>query len=330
MNDGIGVEVRRGGLLESVHAVDVAVCDPAGRLVAWFGEPHRPTFLRSAAKPLQAYAAWRCGIGRFGIAPHSPELAVMSASHGATDAQREAVFSVLRAGGLDESHLQCGAHEPFSAEGKAYVAGHGGVPTPVCGNCSGKHAGQLLACLARDWPTASYRSLDHPLTAHVQATLALVAGCDEAAVELAVDGCGLPTPVMPLSAAATAFARLLGGPPAAGEPPLSDVGLAMRSHPELVGAPDSFNVALMLAMPAITAKSGAEACFCGVIDEPRLGFAVKVLDGNQRAVPPVVMAVLRQLGVAGDDALPEQSRPPISNLHGEPVGWLESVLELRR
>lgn len=327
MSWSTGVEVIRGGHVECRHAVDVAVCDRHGRLVAWFGEPARPTFLRSSAKPLQALAAWRCGIGeRFGIAPGSRELAIMSASHGATDAQREAVFRVLAAGGLPESALQCGVHEPYSAEGRAWLRKLGRPPSPVCGNCSGKHAGQLLACLAVGWPLGTYRRLDHPLTGHVRAVIAEVGACAVDEVPLAVDGCGLPTPVMPLRAAATAFARLL-------DPAQAPVGRALLAHPELIGSPDSFNVALTTRMAGIAAKSGAEACFCATVVEPRLGLAVKVHDGGQRGVAPAVMAALRQLGVGTPtehQALAEFARPGLVNLHGEPVGDIVAGLELER
>ena len=48
------VEAVRGGIVESVHRVSVAVVDAGGRLVARSGDPDFVTFLRSAAKPFQA------------------------------------------------------------------------------------------------------------------------------------------------------------------------------------------------------------------------------------------------------------------------------------
>ncbi|HET8805702.1 MAG TPA: asparaginase, partial [Gaiellales bacterium] len=48
------VTVVRGELEESRHNVHVAVVDRDGRLVAWHGDPHRLTTMRSGAKPFQA------------------------------------------------------------------------------------------------------------------------------------------------------------------------------------------------------------------------------------------------------------------------------------
>ena len=47
-------ELSRGEFVESIHYGSIAISDNQGRLVAWYGDPHTTTFLRSAAKPFQA------------------------------------------------------------------------------------------------------------------------------------------------------------------------------------------------------------------------------------------------------------------------------------
>ena len=91
-----------------------------------------------------------------------------------------------------------------------------------------------------------------------------------------VDGCGVPVWGVALPRAAHAFARLCEGE-------LAPIGQAMRAHPELVGAPEGFNVRLMQAMPEVVAKNGAEGVFCLGLPERRLGLALKVRDGGEVA-----------------------------------------------
>ncbi|MFP2934771.1 asparaginase, partial [Pyxidicoccus sp. 3LG] len=55
------IETTRSGLVESLHAVSVAVVDAEGALVASAGDPRRVTFWRSAAKPFQALSLVRDG-----------------------------------------------------------------------------------------------------------------------------------------------------------------------------------------------------------------------------------------------------------------------------
>lgn len=44
------VKVLRGGVIETTHIAHIAVVDARGRLLYAFGDPHRMTLVRSAAK----------------------------------------------------------------------------------------------------------------------------------------------------------------------------------------------------------------------------------------------------------------------------------------
>lgn len=334
MTRDAAVEVWRGELLESVHEADVVVVRThRGRWlrVAWHGRPEQPTLLRSAWKPLQAVIAYECGLReKFQLHPGAAELAIMAASHGATEAQRAAVASLLAKAGLDEAALRCGVHEPLSAEGRAAAAGQ---PTAIFGNCSGKHAGMLAACVARGWSTDDYLSPDHPLQQLVRQRLAEIMGLPTEAVGVAVDGCGLPTFAAPLEAAAFGFAQLSDQVDGADREPFAAVALAMRRQPELLGDPDGFNVKLMQVAPHVIGKSGAEGVFAVAVPEAELGLVVKIRDGAQRAVPPVVISALQQLGVLTEAqlaALQPFAEPVVTTLAGEPAGRLTACLKLMR
>src|SRR5256885_15921410 len=88
------VELRRGSVVESRHAVHVAVVDAEGRLVARAGNPDFVTFWRSAAKPFQALPLVTDGAAdRFGLT--SEELALACASHSSEPAQVARVRELL-------------------------------------------------------------------------------------------------------------------------------------------------------------------------------------------------------------------------------------------
>ncbi len=329
----IAVEVLRGGQVESTHAADVAVVEltPDGRrLVAQLGDPGRAAFLRSAWKPLQAAACFGCGLDQdFGILPGAAELAIMSASHGATPAQLAAVQLLLATIGLSEADLRCGAHAPASAEGLAALGDD--RPRRIHGNCSGKHAGMLAACLSQGWPTAGYLGLDHPLSKYIRHWLAEAMRVPLNYVLGGVDGCGLATWSAPLDAAAEAFGRLGREPSEVTPAEFAAVGAAMAAHPLLIGPPEGLNVRLMQAAPQVLAKTGAEAAFAIAVPARRLGIVLKVHDGAQRAVAPLVLRILRQLDVLDDAtvaALREFAEPVVTNLEGAPVGVIRAVADL--
>jgi L-asparaginase II len=167
----------------------------------------------------------------------------------------------------------------------------------------------LALCRANAWPTLGYRLLDHPCQ---QAMLAEVAAATEVApepIEVAIDGCGLPTFAFTLERLAHAFARfprMNGG---------DRVAAAMRAHPELVRGPGAADTVLMQELPEWVAKGGAEGLLCATRLDG-LGVAVKSADGSTRPLRPALAAFLERLGVASGDL----GASPVTNSRGEVVG----------
>ena len=279
--------------LHSVHAV--AVQD--GEVVAEAGDGGLVTFMRSAAKPLQALPLVRA---RGDL--EAREVAIACASHLARAEQVDAVRSLLARAPASEQELACGP------------AGH--PPERIKHNCSGKHAGMLALCRAQGWPSEGYRLAEHPVQQALQAEVAAAAGVQAEEIATAVDGCGVVTFALPLERMAYAFSRLeslAGG---------ARVAAAMRAHPELIRDEDAPDTQLMQLLEGWIAKGGAEGVHCAA-SASGLGITLKVEDGNARALKPAIAEFLQRLG----HPLEEFVRVPLLNSRGEAVG--EAVLAAR-
>jgi L-asparaginase II len=305
------VDVRRGPLVESTHAVAACVCTVEGDVRYGVGTIDVPIFLRSAAKPFIAAAAVRAGVvERFGLEPH--EIAVMAASHAGEPGHADAVASILAKIGASEADLQCGIQ----------YAG----TTQLQHNCSGKHAGILALARVLDAPWSSYLDVDHP------AERAIIELCERAfgepfgADRIGVDGCGIPVIALSLRRAAIGFARFatLRDLESADRDALAIVRDAMLAHPWYVAGTAHFDTDLMLAARgAIVAKGGAEGVHAAGLLQSGLGAVLKVIDGARRAVPPAALAVLHEVGAldAGASAtLHGYARPAVTNIAGRIVG----------
>jgi len=337
MDGPVGVRVWRGPEIESLHRVRVAVAGAGGTLVGGLGDPSARTYLRSSAKPVQALPLVEEGlVERYGLEPR--EIAVMAASHNAEPFHVHAVRSILEKGGIEESLLQCGPHEPMGEMAAASLRAAEEEPGPIHNNCSGKHAGMLLVCRAMGWPTGSYRDPDHPLQRRIRERLAELAGCAADALGLAVDGCGVPTFSMPVEAMARTLAALaVADARRAGdrERAIGAVLDAMARHPEYVAGTGRVDTAIMVAHGnRVVVKTGAEGVFCAAIrghdgNEPR-GVALKVADGARRAQDVAIVDVLDRLGVVDPAAagLAGHARPPLLNRSGEVVGRIDAHLPL--
>jgi L-asparaginase II len=313
--------VIRSGLEESVHHGDAAVVDTDGRLVLSAGDPERVVFARSSMKPLQAAVS----LSMLPFDPPDPEVAVMCASHNAEPVHVEAVRSLLARAGVEESALRCPAYRPWDEE----TAIEDPERRRINSDCSGKHAGMLAACAARDWPLDSYRDPDHPLQRAVLRWVTVVAGIDPVAI--GVDGCGVPVHALPLRAVGAIYARL-ASPDGLEElrPFVARAVSAMRAQPYLVAGRGRVDTAVMEATSDVVVKSGAEALVCAAILGQGTGVAIKVRDGGARAAGPALIRALQLMDVLGPDpmeTLEPFARPRILG-GGEPVGWIEATVEL--
>jgi L-asparaginase II len=319
------VRVVRSGVEESVHLGHVAVCDASGRLLAWTGDPDREVFVRSCTKPVQA--AVSLASIELGYTMSERLIAIMCASHNGEPVHVRAVRAVLRRGEVGEDELRTPPARPSDAASAVGVR----EPRAVFHNCSGKHAGMLLACASRGWARPTYRSRGHPLQRRVLSAVKDLSG--EPDVRIGVDGCGVPVHAVPLRAIATMYARLADpgrqGPLAE---PVGRAVSAMRAEPYLVGGRGRVDTAIMQATPDVVAKEGAEALDCAVSLDAGIGIAVKVADGGYRAAGPALIDVLAHLGLlepAARRALRAFASPTVLG-GGRPAGRIEPVVRLRR
>jgi len=312
------VRVWRGGHVESVHRFAWRLREPDGTVRG--GGDIGPVFLRSAAKPFQALPAVRAGVlDRFQLTPR--HLAVACASHGGDGQHLSRVAEILLACGVGESALGCGPLLPRDPSAAATLTGR---PHRIHHNCSGKHALGLALCVCEDWPLEGYLDAGHPLQEAMHAAILEATGVNGAGVAEAVDGCGMRTYAMDLDGLASAFARLASGGLG---PEGARVAAAMTEHPALVGFPGSIDTEIMAAAPGVVAKIGAEAVIAIGTPDGR-GLAVKVLDGNGRAIDPAAVLCARDLlGLRVDGApLEALAEPRIRNSRGAVVGRLDATL----
>lgn len=327
------VAVERGGFVGSLHRGTIAIADPKGDVSLAVGDVRQPVFLRSAAKPFQVMpAVLSGGIERFGLTQQ--ELAILCASHAAEQRHIDTVLAVLDKIGLPEDALRCGTHPPIHVATAESRIRAGLAPSPVCNNCSGAHTGMLVACRAMGWPIDTYGEPSHPLQVMTREILGAFTDIPAEAIEYGIDNCAVPAFHLPLDRAAVAFARLATGDqvPAHLAAAAATVRDAMMAHPWMIGGEDSFDSHLMdVAGGTLVCKGGAEG-FQGVgMLEGSLGLAIKISDGNARAIPPAVLRVLTHLNVLPTTSmhrLTQFSEPVSRNVPGEIIGRLVPVFSL--
>lgn len=328
--------VYRGDGLEAFHCGSVAVVDGDGALTHYLGNPHLAVMTRSSIKPIQLMPLLISGAAdHFGFAPR--QLAIMCGSHNGSDEHREVVLGNLEKSGSTPSDLKCGTHWPIGMKNAERYPRNGEEKDPVRHNCSGKHSGFLaLARFLGDDP-AEYLNPASKAQTMVRKNLASFCEYDEAKMTIGVDGCSAPNYPLPLFNLALGYKKLasLDSSDPATKQVLGRIREAMTEFPEMVSGEGRFDLDLARSFPGkLICKIGAESIEAIGLSDPPLGIVVKIHDGGERALAPVCIEVLRQLGVIQnpDDypLLKRHVRPEVRNNRNLVTGQVVAEFTLKR
>jgi len=311
------VEVHRGPYLESVHSTAFCVIRADGEVLTAFGDIDRAYPIRSLAKPFLARELVRSGAAdAYGLG--NVELALASGSHDGEQRHIAGVRSFLAKIGLDEQALSCGP----ALEGKL-LAG-----PPVGNNCSGKHTAVLALCRYLGFETQDYIAVEHPVQQRLISTLFAVFGRSAAGTPLAIDGCGMPIFGASLRQIATAYA----GFGSAEDLASARVRRAMAAEPGYVGgwSANLDSQIILWSGGTILSKIGAEGLHADAIVGDGIGIAIKVHDGNSRALPPILASLFLEFVdnlTISQRHLADLAAPPVLNASGRCVGEVRAASE---
>jgi len=320
------IEVTRGDMVESRHRADIAVVDPAGKVVRAWGNIEPAVYGRSAIKPLQALPLIESGAAdRFGVSV--PEIALACASHNGEPRHVELVTAWLARIGCSGADLECGSHAPYQEASVEALIRAGRKPDATYNNCSGKHTGFLSTARHLGESTAGYIRYEHPVQQRILGALEQMTGLRLGEAPRGIDGCGIPVIGIPLGNMALAMARLADPDdhvPPARAAAAKRILAAMAAEPFLVAGTGRFCTKVMEIVGAkVVLKTGAEGVYTAALPTLGLGVALKVEDGAGRAAEVAMGRVLYDLKLLTADeekALADALTPPIRNRVGRETG----------
>jgi L-asparaginase II len=277
---------RRGGAVETEHEVAAVLVRDDGRVEEAIGPVDAPVTWRSAAKPFQLEVTAPLA----GYDWKERELAVGASSHWGEPVHVALVEGVLARSGLSEAHLYCGPDWPGHFPSKKAAIRATDLPRPIWNNCSGKHSFMATACAICGWD-ADYRPVDHPLQAKIRASVAERTGHPASSV---VDGCGVPSFVLPIGAMGRAWAGLARSV-RDGDGWLGRIGAAMQAWPVEAGGEGAVDTSVVQrATRRVIAKVGAEGLICVAVPDAMAAAVVKVRTGSEAARAVALAAVLER------------------------------------
>jgi L-asparaginase II len=156
----------------------------------------------------------------------------------------------------------------------------------------------------RGYNIDDYESITNPTQKEILNTISEFIDEDVNHISVGTDGCGAPIYLVPVNKIALSYARLVKYSQDSENPyhlSCKTVFEAMTKFPEMVAGDNEFCTELMrVTKGKLIGKVGSEGVYCVGIKDSNLGICIKIVDGNERAVYPVVIQVLRELDILDD------------------------------
>ena len=324
-DDPLRILVNRNHALESVHEIDIALCDAEGQIILGMGAIESPIFPRSAMKPLQAIALMELLAEQGDNSPAltMAEKALICASHNGEAFHSEGVKKLLKKFNITPDDLICGAHWSLDQQSLIEQVRSFDAPDKTHNNCSGKHAGMLILAQLLTGSVSGYAEFAHQAQQRILGVLEMMTGTDLMTHNHGIDGCGAPVYSAPLGNWARAFALFAGGGiiPQAREAACLELRKAIAENPLYIAGHNRACSAVNAAYgEAITVKVGAEGVYSAAFHELGLGLMLKTRDGNKRGAEVALGAVIGAIGYEMPDVLIPYFTPILRNWAGTEVG----------
>jgi len=323
----ISCRVTRGDLTESIHVAFAVAVDQNGQIFYSAGDPQYLTCIRSCLKPFQAAASINAGaIDAAGF--NEKQLALMCASHKGENIHVNTAQSMIVKLDLSVDDYECGSHLPLDTVARHGMIQKNEIATPLHNNCSGKHAGMLALAKHLDKGISDYIKEKHPVQKTIMEYIQAITGQENINTE--IDGCSAPTPFLTLETIAKMFQQLALGE----RPELKKVFDAMASNPQLIGGTNHFDSLFIKSLNGrgITKVGGESIRGIALKDEENgaVGIAIKILDGNFRAMPVATMKLLDHLNLLNKKELSrlDKFRMKILKNHNDiEIGRIEAYID---
>lgn len=323
-DEPLRIAVRRNGAMESIHEVDIALCDAQGNLLLGMGNTDGEIFPRSAMKPLQAIALIEL-LNKTGEQHRisEAETALICASHNGEEFHSSAVRSLLAKFDIEPDALICGAHWSLEQESLIEQVRTFKSPDKTHNNCSGKHAGMLILAKLSGGSIQDYAEIHHQAQQLILDRLQMMTGENLLEYITATDGCGAPVYRAPLRKWARAFALFAGGEGLSDETrqACQQIRKSIAANPYAIAGRNRACSAVNKAFAdAITVKVGAEGVYSAAFHDAQLGLMLKARDGSKRGAEVALGAVCRMMGCTDHESLKPYFQPEIYNWAGTKVG----------
>ena len=295
--------VYRGGLIESKHKAICLVKNISNKVILSTNNEDYLVYPRSAIKIFQALPFINSNAhALFDLSEEN--IAISCSSHAGELRHIRVLNEWVNKTGIHIHQLKCGIHNPLNEKSSNKLLLSGNIPTQLHNNCSGKHLGMISGCLANRMDIDNYINFNHPYQQLIRDSMEHFMESKIQGKHIGTDGCNAPQYAFCLTNIATSMVNLIKQKKIKNKY-LNAANIILSSinkFPMLIGGHNRFDSDVIQSTKGrIFSKSGAEGVLLFADFFKKIGGVIKILDGNNRAIPSTTMQIFLNLELLSED-----------------------------
>ena len=295
----ISTNFIRAKIVESTHKVKVLITDLNGNKIFSTNSENDYIFPRSAIKIFQA-VPFACSNAPHLYKLNSKKIALSCSSHRGEKFHIRELESWVKKIKVNKNILKCGIHNPLNQKASEKLFRSNEFANELHNNCAGKHLAMITSCLINKFNTKNYLNFEHPHQKMIRKVYEDFNNKKINKKNYGIDGCSAPQYAFKIKDIAKMLCNLIKSYD--GNYKYSEeVNLLINSvfkNPKYIGGTNSFDSNLMTILnKKIFCKGGAEGVFLFTDLKNGIAGVIKVIDGNERAIPSVCYELFKKFKI---------------------------------
>ena len=287
----------RSNTIESKHYVKALVCDSNGKTLLTTGNNKDLIYPRSAVKIFQAISFIQSNSHKK-LNLNKKQIALSCSSHRGEDYHILQLKNWIKKTNLKIDNLGCGLHYPLNKKAAENFLRSKKQINQLYNNCSGKHLAMLSSCLSNNYKINEYLNFNHEHQISIRKIFEEFTNSKITKKNYGIDGCSAPQYSFNIKDLSNGLNNLIK----------SYNGLfnfsneakllinSVLENPYYIGGTDSLDSNIIkFSEKQIFCKGGAEGVFLFAHLKKKITGVIKVIDGNERALPSIVYNIFKKL-----------------------------------
>ena len=324
--------VSRGKILESLHGIKCLIGSINGKTIFSTNNENDIIYPRSSIKIFQGIPfSTSNAVELYNL--NKKQIALSCSSHCGEDFHIKELNNWMEKVNLKISDLKCGIHNPINQKSSNNLFLSGKQPDQIYNNCAGKHLAMLTSCLVNNFPIKNYVDFNHPHQINIRNIFSKFTENIIPKKNYGIDGCSAPQYAFTIKQLGKALSNLLNSYNGKFEysENIKVMINAILANPKFIGGSNNLDSNLIkISNKKIFCKGGAEGVFLFIHLKKGVFGILKVKDGNERALPSAIYALMKKFRILNKEELNEFLHWDKSILYNHAkikIGGIETIIE---